>query len=100
MQASTLLRNKSRPKHGAQEALRFAEPNGHGDIATPDNEARHARFPLSISLHPQGVRRWVPRCFAATQLLPQTGERVEVSLREIHVKSQRVSMRYPYFTDI
>jgi len=42
-------------------------PNGHGDKATPDNEARHARFPLSISL-------------------PQAGERWKVSLREIHVK--------------
>ena len=41
-------------------------PNGHGEIATPDNEVRHARFPLSISL-------------------PQAGERGEVSLREIHV---------------
>ena len=41
-------------------------PNGHDDIATPDNEARHARFPLSISL-------------------PQAGERGEVSLREIHI---------------
>jgi len=41
-------------------------PNGHGDNATLDYEARHARFPLSISL-------------------PQAGEREEVSLREIHI---------------
>ena len=32
-----------------------------------------------LTLHPQGVRRWVPRCFAATQLLPRW-ERGLVSL--------------------
>ena len=44
-------------------------PNGHGGKASPDNEARHALFPLSSSL-------------------PQAGEREEVSLRDIHVKNR------------
>ena len=45
----------------------LAQPNGHGKCAAPDDETRHARFPLSSSL-------------------PQAGERDKDSLREFHVK--------------
>src|SRR3989338_8398978 len=40
--------------------------NGHGKDATPDNETRHARFPLS-------------------NFPPHAGERANESLREFHV---------------
>jgi len=42
-------------------------PNGHGKYAAPDNETRHARFPLPNPL-------------------PQAGEGANESLREFHVK--------------
>jgi len=52
----------------AHGRFRQADTDGHGDDATPDNEIRHTRFPLSSSL-------------------PQAGERDRVSLREFHVNN-------------
>ena len=54
-------------------ALMQPRPNGHGNSATPKNETRDARFPLSSSL-------------------PQAGERDRVSLREFHVNRRLFSM--------
>jgi thiamine biosynthesis lipoprotein len=48
------------------ETVTLPLPNGHGKDATPDNETRHARFPLS-------------------NFPPQAGERANESLREFHV---------------
>ncbi len=42
--------------------------NGHGKFSTPDNETRHARFPLS-------------------NFPPQAGERANESLRESHINA-------------
>src|SRR3989338_1969540 len=53
-------------------------PNGHGKDATPDNETRHARFPLS-------------------NFPPQAGERANESLREFYVKPAPVLK--PLFAD-
>ncbi len=39
-------------------------------------ESRGIQIPLNPPLHPQGVRRWVPRCCAAT--LPQSKGEVRV----------------------
>ena len=51
----------------ATESVTVAVPNGHGNIAAPDNETRPARFPLSIPP-------------------PQAVEGAVESLREFHVK--------------
>ena len=45
-----------------------ANPNGHGKNAAPDDETRHARFPLPNPL-------------------PQAGEGANESLREFHVSA-------------
>ena len=45
-------------------------PNGHGKDAAPDDEIRHARFPLPNPL---------------PNPLPQAGEGVNESLREFYV---------------
>ena len=54
------------------KVIRHILPNGHGKDATPDNETRHARFPLS-------------------NFPPQAGERANGSLREFHVKEEGAS---------
>ena len=36
----------------ATESVTVAVPNGHGNIAAPDNKIRHARFPLPMNLTP------------------------------------------------
>ena len=51
----------------AKQFTQLHPPNGHGSNATPDNETRHARFPLPNPL-------------------PQAGEGANESLREVFVK--------------
>jgi two-component system chemotaxis response regulator CheB len=58
----------SSPPQPAPKAALAAMPNGHDQDAAPNNEARHARFPLS-------------------NFPPQAGERANESLRELHVKA-------------
>ena len=53
------------------------DANGHGKDVTPDNETRHARFPLS-------------------NFPPQAGERANESLREIHVKDKKAAAFYQH----
>jgi hypothetical protein len=54
---------------------KIQNPNGHGKDATPDNETRHARFPLS-------------------NFPPQAGERANESLREFHVKQDKAREKF------
>jgi len=66
-----------------------AAPNGHGKDVTPDNEIRHARFPLSnFPPHEAPLSNSLPLAGERTNVesnLQFWGERANESLREFHV---------------
>ena len=71
----------------AKQFTQLHPPNGHGSNATPDNETRHARFPLPNPLNETTSHSTkLPEAAAKSLVIPQAGEGANESLREVFVK--------------